>query len=189
MHTIWVDSYDPTLIGQRLAWGRSHSVYRYGEHEVIKIPFLEYVMWPKLQERLERDISASQKYFGEFFLSTRIVEHPKTRAIATIQPFIVGHYLSKEDVRHPAGKQTFEKFMACYDAMYADGVAPLDLVGQGGVLERKLSNVMVLSDGSWKIYDAAILDLFGFEWWNWLARGVIWAVLRRQEGTIQYFRS
>ena len=181
-----METYDPAQVGKRIAWGRSHSVYRYGETEIIKFPKLERWVWPKLRERIERDISVCQKYFGEYLLDTRIVQDKVSGQIATIQPYIVGHYLSKSDLADPELKRQFEDFLGRYDSMIRAGYGPVELIGQGGVLKRCLSNVMVLPDKKLRLYDAVIMDTAYMGRWAFAIRLLARYVLRRQASTIRF---
>jgi len=182
-----VETYDPAKVGPRISWGRSHSVYHYGDSEVIRIPRIEAWVLRDLKGRLERDMLVCKRYLGEYMLDTRIVRHPDNGAIATIQPYAAGHYLSKEDMRDMEIKRQFKDFLARLDLMIRDGHETIDLMGQGGVLQRKLSNIMVLDDKKLRLFDAVIADTFGLRFGHWLFNfGKKYLLLRRQNSTIQY---
>ena len=178
-------------MGPRIAWGRSHSVYRYGTDWVIKFPLLERWIWPKLQERLERDISISRQYLGEYFLDTRIVRHPISGAIATLQPYLVGHYLCRADLDDEDIKGHFEEFIDCHERMVKAGYAPIELIGHGGVLRRRLSNILVTEGKKLRVIDAALLDMMGVESsvLIFLAPLLIALVLKRQNSTLRFLSS
>lgn len=185
--------YDPSKVGARIAWGRSHSVYRYGDNEVIRFPtgerLLEFLLRDglTLRERFERDIALCEKYFGEYFLHTRIVGSTEG-VVATIQPLITGHYLSKKDLHDEPTKQRFQEFVARYEALTTTGYV-VDLIGQGGVFRRCLSNIYVLPDGNLKLFDAAIVDSRIIEQGSYIAQLITKAVLSRQCSTLTYLRS
>src|SRR5207302_61885 len=109
-------TYDLKKIGKRITWGRSHSVYHYGESEIIKFPRLEKLLGALLVDRLSRDISVCKKYFAGFFLDTRLVHAPDSEKLAVIQPYITGHYLSKEDMKNTVVQQEFKNLMERYDS-------------------------------------------------------------------------
>ena len=158
-----VETYDPAKIGTRIALGRSHSVYHYGDTEVIRFPraerWLRTLLHDKLTlyDRFARDISVCKQYLGDYFLPTRIVQSA-TGELATVQPYIRGHYLSKKDLQNEAIRAKFEDMVTRYETMLATGYL-VDLIGQGGVLRRRLSNVLVLPDGSLKLFDAGLADM------------------------------
>jgi len=136
-----METYDPAKIGTRIAWGRSHSVYHYGDDEVIRFPraerWLEWLLRDglNLRDRFTRDISVCEQYLGNYVLTTRMVESSKGE-IATIQPYITGHYLSKNDLQNEAIKTQFQDVVTRYETMFAAGYL-VDLIGQGGVLQRR----------------------------------------------------
>jgi hypothetical protein len=139
--------------------------------------------------RFEHDIAACKKYLGEYVLDTRVVQDPASGNVATIQPCITGHYLSKADLADPYIKKQFDDFLERHEAMTRDGYGPVDLIGQGGVLRRRLSNIMVLPDKRIRLFDAVTADLSDIQRGISVARLVKNLVLRRQESTIRYFRS
>ena len=184
-----MEIYDSAKIGKRIAWGRSHAVYRYGIDEVIKIPRLERWLGTRLEDRLQRDISTCREFFGEYFLDTRLVISPDGKTIAAMQPAVTGHYLGKADLADSNIKRQFDDFVARYESMIRAGHAPVDLIGQGGVLRRRLSNVLVTEDKRLKLFDASLLDTKDIEWGIPLVRLIIWLVLKRQVSTIRYLLS
>lgn len=185
-----METYDPSIIGERIAWGRTHSVYRYGDGEVIRFPRLERWLWgANLQRRYERDIAICRRYFGDYFLDTRIVYDPESGALATIQPYISGRYLSKTDLHDARIRTAFEDFLSRHEALIRDGYAPLDLAGQGGIVRRRLSNVMVLRDRSIRLFDAVILDLGDLTRGRFLDPRFKDLLIWWQNRTIRYLRS
>lgn len=185
-----METYDPKKVGKRISWGRSHFIYHYGEREVIKFPTFDVLAWGgNLRARYERDYSVAKQYLGEYMLDTRIAQHPTKERIATIQPFVSGHYLSKTDLADPSIKRQFEDFMARHDAMVHAGYEQLDLIGQGGVLRRQLSNIMVTSDKTLRLFDILIGDTFGMVRFQRFALWLRVPVYARQASTIRYFKS
>jgi hypothetical protein len=184
-----VETYDPAKVGKRIAWGRSHAVYQYGDDEVLKVPRLERWLGARLEDRLERDISICREFFGEYFLDTRLVGSPDGKTIAAIQPAIAGHYLRKSDVADFDIKRRLDDFIGRYESMIKAGHAPVDLIGQGGVFRRCLSNVLVLEDKRLKLFDASILDTKDIEWGASTVRLIVFLVLKRQASTLRFLRS
>ncbi len=188
-----MEVYDESKIGGRIAWGRSHSVYHYGNDEVIRFPRAErWLGWLlrdglNLRERFERDISACEQYLGDYALTTRVAENSKGK-VATIQPYIKGHYLSKEDLRSETIKTQFEDLVVRYEAMLAAGYL-VDLIGQGGVFQRRLSNVLVLPDGRLKLFDGALADMRKIGKAPYITRFATKLILKRQRATLQFLRS
>jgi hypothetical protein len=188
-----METYDETKVGARIAWGRSHAIYRYGEDEIIKIPFLE--SWLSfllrdglgLQDRYTRDISLCQRYFGKYYLSTRIVTNGKGK-IALVQPYIEGHYLSKGDLLDASVRTQFQELMRGHASLVAAGYE-IDLIGQGGVLRRRLSNVLVLPDGSLKLFDATVVDMRMYDRSRYVIRLIGNLILMRQRSTLRYLCS
>lgn len=161
-----METYDPHKIGPRVAWGRSHSVYRYGENEVIKFPRWQSIFGTRLFDRVLQDESICRHYFGDYCLNTRLVQAPDRTHHAEIQPFVPGgHYLSKDDLADPIIKRQFDELMDRYDAFINTGHSPVDLIGQGGVLRRCLSNVFVLENKNLRIFDVTIMDTRGLGEW------------------------
>jgi len=188
-----VEIYDESKIGRRIARGRSHSVYHYGDDEVIRFPraerWLEWLLRDELnlRDRFKRDISVCEQYLRNYVLTTRVVESSKGE-IATIQPYIKGHYLSKSDLRNEAVKAQFQDMVTRYETMLAAGYL-VDLIGQGGVLRRRLSNVLVLPDGSLKLFDAGLADMRKISSSKCLARLIAKLVLKRQRSTLRFLLS
>ena len=188
-----VETYDRAKVGARVAWGRSHSVYRYGESEIIKFPRLEILLKSllgdglTLPERFERDIAICEKYLGDIFLSTRIVMDAKGR-IATIQPYVTGRYLSKEDLKDATIKSRFEELVRRYKALQDAGYE-VDLIGHGGVFRRRLSNVFVLGDGSLKLVDATIIDMKKYDSIMYAIQLLGNLILKWQYSTLRYLYS
>src|SRR3989344_8114686 len=171
-----VEIYDESKIGRRIARGRSHSVYHYGDNEVIRFPraerWLEWLLRDglNLRDRFKRDISVCEQYLGNHVLTTRLVESSKGE-IATIQPYIKGHYLSKKDLQNEATKAQFQDMVTRYETMLAAGYL-VDLIGQRGVFERRLSNIFVLPDGNLKLFDAGLADMRKIDGATFMARFV-----------------
>jgi hypothetical protein len=184
-----MESYDPAKVGTRIAWGRTHSVYRYGENEAIKLPRLERYLGPLLEDRLHRDISVCREYFRDFYVDTRIVQNPKTGQLASIQPYIQGRYLSKKELEDPAVLSQFQDLLRCYESLIDAGYAPVDLVGEGGIFSRRLSNVFVTQDKQLKLFDATLLDARDVPYIPWLVTAFFKRVIKRQNRTLAYLRS
>lgn len=184
-----MESYDPAKVGKRIAWGRTHSVYHYGENEAIKLPRLEKYLGSLLADRLERDISVCRTYLGEYFLDTKIVHNPATGMLATIQPYTPGRYLSKEELRDALIRGRFEDFMHRHDSLVSAGYAPVDLVGEGGIFSRRLSNIFVVEGKQIKLFDATLLDARDVPYIPWLVTAFFKLVIKRQNRTLAYMRS
>ena len=187
-----METYDPTKVGARIARGRSHSVYHYGDAEVIRFPNAE--RWFSfmfhdgldIHDRLKRDISLCEKYLGDYFLATRLVESPH-REIATIQPYITGHYLSKKDLQAETTRRHFQEMVRRYETMSTTGYE-VDLIGQGGILRRCLSNVFVLPGGTLKLFDATAVDMKNISNTH-VTLLIAKLVLARQRSTIRFLLS
>ncbi|MBI5456917.1 hypothetical protein HY969_04230 [Candidatus Kaiserbacteria bacterium] len=185
-----METYDPNKIGSRIAWGRSHSVYRYGENEVIKFPRWQSVFGTLLFDRVVHDELICRNYFGDYCLDTRVVQAPDGTHRAEIQPFVAGgHYLSKSDLADPVIKQHFDAFTDRYKEFIDTGHSPLDLIGQGGVLWRCLSNVFVLENKDLKIFDITIMDTKGLGGWGILFGPVFLYARIRQRNTLRWLKS
>ena len=188
-----VETYDPVKVGTRIAWGRSHSVYHYGNGEVIRFPRAErWLKWLlrdglDLRDRFKRDISVCEQYLGNYVLTTRVVESPKGE-IATIQPYIKGCYLSKKELQNEAIKVQFQDMITRYETMLAAGYL-VDLIGQGGVLRRRLSNILVLGDGSLRLFDAGLADMRKIDRAPYITRFAIKLILKRQRSTLRFLLS
>ena len=188
-----VETYDPVKIGTRIAWGRSHSVYHYGVNEVIRLPRAERLLgWLlrdglDLRDRFMRDISVCEQYLGNYALTTRVVESSKGE-IATIQPYIKGRYLSKNELQNKAIKVQFQDMITRCEKMLAAGYL-VDLIGQGGVLQRRLSNVLVLPDGNLKLFDAGLADMRKIDRAPYITRFAITLILKRQRSTLRFLLS
>ncbi len=186
-----MEIYDPTKVGARIAWGRSHSVYHYGDDEVIRFPrgerFFNWVLRDglNLHDRFKRDISICEQYLGNYLLTTRIVESPQGK-VATIQPYTKGHYLSKKDLQNETTKAQFQDVITRYETMFAAGYLA-DLIGQGGVLQRRLSNVFVLPDGSLKLFDVIKLaDMRKIDKASFITRFAANLILKRQRSVLKH---
>ena len=153
------------------------------------MPRLERWLGVRMQERLERDISVCREFFGEYFLDIRFVGSPDGNTVAAIQPAVAGHYLAKSDLANPNIKRQFDDFMERYAAMLRAGYAPVDLIGQGGVFRRCLSNVLVTEDKRLKLFDASILDTMDINWGASSVRLIIFLVLKRQASTLRFLQS
>ncbi|MFZ2555245.1 MAG: hypothetical protein WAZ27_00245 [Minisyncoccia bacterium] len=188
-----MEIYDPAKIGTRIAWGRSHSVYHYGDDEVIRFPraerWLKFLLGDELNlhERFRRDISVCEQYLGDYVLTTRVTESSKGE-IATIQPHIKGNYLSKEDLQNKAIGAQFQDLVTRYETMLAAGYV-VDLIGQGGVFQRRLSNVLVLGDGSLKLFDAGLADMRIVNKAPYITQFAIKLILKRQRSTLRFLLS
>ena len=185
-----METYDPAKVGSCISWGRSHFIYHYSEGEVIKFPTFDVIAWgSNLRARYERDYTVAKQYLNDYMLDTRIVQHPQNKRIATIQPFVTGHYLCKADLADAVIKRQFDEFIARHERMVSAGYQQLDLIGQGGVFQRRLSNIMVTSNKTIRLFDILIGDTFGMVHFQraalWLRMPVYW----RQASTIKYLKS
>ena len=75
-----------------------------------------------------------------------------------------------------------------YETMLAAGYL-VDLIGQGGVLQRRLSNILVLPDGSLKLFDAGLADMRKISGSRYIVRLVAKLVLKRQRSTLRFLLS
>lgn len=165
-------------------------MYRYGENEVIKFPRWQFLIGTQLFDRVVQDEQICRQHFGEYCLDTRVVQTPDGRHQAEIQPYVDGgRYLSKRDLSDPAIRHQFDGLMERYNAFVAAGHAPIDLIGEGGVLRRRLSNVFVLKNKSLKIFDITIMDTRGLGMWHVLFAPIFFYAKARQRNTLHWLTS
>ena len=178
---------DKTKIGQLIAWGGEHFVYKYDTDRVIKFSTLYFFLGSKAKEKATRDYDTCKEFFGKYLLETEIAISPNNKYIVHIQPKIEGHFLTKKDLEHKYIQKQFKEIVNGYHSMIKTKNTEVDLIGRAGGFRRCLSNIFVTPNNELLIIDATLMEVTGFlKPIVFLIRTfVIW----RQNSTIKFFLS
>ena len=172
--------YEPHKIGMKIARGGDRTVYMYGNNEVIKFSLLAKVLGKKVHIKMSRDYAISKKYFGDYILKTIDVSQPNTNEHIEIQEYIEGKPFCME---HASNKDLLDQLgdiRLGLNKMSEDGYAPLDLVGNKGMLKPCLSNVFVDSKNKLRIIDTTLLETSNFKILGKLATPLLAIIKLRQ---------
>lgn len=150
--------YDKSKIGKKIASGGDRKVFMYGPDHVIKISSVSFLIGRKLHNKLVHDYLICKKYLPDFLVDTVDVTPALKRAHVEIQPYIKGEMLQKKHLSSSKVRRQLERIVSGVQRMVADGYPPIDLVGNGGVLTRCLSNIMVDTEENLKVIDATLLE-------------------------------
>lgn len=150
-------TFDPSLIGKRIASGADRRVYRYGDDKVIKISSLHFLTGDRLHKKLARDYQTCKFYLPEFVVDTQDVTQGDGKHIE-IQPFIRGEPLRKAHCRSPKVRQQLQRIAAVAERMEEDGHPLLDLIGHHGMLGSTLSNILIDADEKLHLVDTTLLE-------------------------------
>ena len=178
--------YEEALIGRRLAWGSEHTVHDYGDTEVIKFSIIEKFLGAKGAEKTAYDLDISKRFFGEFFLETRLAVSPDGRRTVVIQKKVRGRDLVKNDLRDPVLRDQFNEIVRRDRSMISEGYAVVDLIGQAGFFTRKICNIWVIDD-TLRVIDSSLVELRGVPILSALSPLVSKLWLLRQDALIEDF--
>ncbi len=183
-----METYDPSKIGILISGRSQHTVYAYGESEVIKFDRFDYLMGTVMSRIEEQDVAVLKKYFGDYLLDTRMVRSPDGSRTALVQPRLDGRFLCAKDFKSDITRSDFRAMMASRAKFMADGYTDLDLLGSSGILFRCLSNVFTMPDGHIRIFDPLIADFDEIpKRARWLLLPLGKLALRRQQKIIDTF--
>lgn len=185
-HNRQVEIYDEAKIGRLISGKSQHSVYEYGEGEVIKFDRFDHFLRGGTSRIEERHVELCKRYFGDLLLETRFTTSPHDSRIALIQPKIAGHYLSLKQFDNPVTRQDFLEMIESRSKLLQDGNPDIDFLGGPGLLYRSMSNVFVLPNGHLKIIDAFLVDSADIPFGH-VIKYIIPLFLRRQQKTIDLF--
>lgn len=158
-YNIRMDFYDPSRIGRRIAFLGEHTVYMYGEREVIKFSRLTKLFGGGEIEYLRRDLEIGQKYFGEYMVPTRIATLSDGSKPALMQPFVRGRILKKSDLIDPRVRMQYREIVERHQRMVADGHSPIDLMSGMGFLLGRPRNIFLTDSMDVRLIDVMSVDM------------------------------
>jgi hypothetical protein len=161
-HAVMV--YESREIGKKLAHGGDHTVYDYGENEVIKFSLLFRLLGSGALEKAIRDVETCCRFFGDYMLETQVATSLNSTQVAYIQPKIVGRPLAAFDLRNTNAMKQFREIVYAHRTMRRATDTEIDLVGAEGFVRGCLSNVFVTKNGMLRIIDATVMDVGGYLW-------------------------
>jgi len=162
-----MDTYDEKKIGKLIAWIGDHFVYEYDTDKVIKFSKFDFFLGrKKAKEKSNNDYVICKQYFGKYILETRIVSSQDGQRIAKIQQKVSGRFLAVRDLQNEHIKTQFREILQAYDVMRADGRPHLDLIGQKGVWQKCMSNILITKEHHLMIFDATLFDAREFSLWQ-----------------------
>jgi len=166
-----MEHYDPSRIGQciSLLFGE-HTVYRYGESEVIKFSHVTHLLRDNEINYLRRDIEIGEKYFGEYMVPTRIATRADGKRPVLIQPFVHGRILEKSDLKNPALAQQYRDIINRHRRLLEDGHPAIDLMSGIGFLLGKPRNIYLTDEGMLRLIDVTSVEMFSAPFRAWVER-------------------
>ena len=153
--------YEKNKIGKLISWGGDHTVFEYGENQVIKFSLIDWMMGKHGRARLERDYQICKSFLGDYVLNTEFAFSPKGKSTVAIQPKVTGKYLFKEALNDSDIRRQFKEILTARERLVAAGNDPVDLVGRGGVLQSCFSNIFVTPEKRLVIIDATLIEFRG----------------------------
>ena len=161
-----MNTYNRDNIGKLISWRGDHFVYEYGEDNVIKFSKFDFLLgFEKAQKIVPEEYTLCKQFFGEYILDSEIVVSDDQKRVALIQRKIVGHCLTRDDLRNEEIRRQFREIAERYSAMVKSGHSEIDLVGHEGVFRifnRCLGNILVTNTGKLVIYDVTSLNMSRF---------------------------
>ena len=182
-----METYDQSRIGKLISWTSEHSVYHYGEQEVIKFSRFEILFGKRIVGRIERDLRVTKEFLGPYVLETRTEQSPSGTRVALIQPFVRGEYLRRSHMRDPGVAEQFADIAERHTRLIAAHYAAVDFLGQGGCFSRCLSNIWVIDERDLKIIDTMLADPSNLGFMTPILRPITKIVLARQRGIVDEF--
>jgi hypothetical protein len=175
--------YESSKIWKKLAHGGDHTVYAYGENQVIKFSLLFRLLGSGALEKAIRDIETCCWFFGDYMVETKVATSLNSTQVAYIQPKIVGRPLAAFDLRNSNTMKQFREIIHAHRTMKRIMGTEIDFVGAEGFVGGYLSNVFVTHNGMLRIIDATVMDVGGYLWpaMSLVRNLVIW----RQEAIIE----
>ncbi len=158
-----MNTYDPKKIGKMLSLLSEHTVYEYGTDEVIKFSKFDIAIGrEKARQAYIKDYEIGRRFFGTYFLETRVVTSPDGKRVAIIQPKVSGHFLGMKDMERESVRRQFAEIEAGYHALVKAGNPEVEFIGSQGALHRRFSNILVTADDRLIIIDATVMDTSRF---------------------------
>jgi hypothetical protein len=178
--------YDETKVGKKIANGGDRRVYQYGPDNVIKISTWSFLTGHRLHKKLLHDYEVCKKYLPEFVVTTSDATK-RGKGHIEIQPYIRGEMLMKEHCRNEKVRLQLERIKNAVDQMIKDGYPTMDLIGNRGVLNPWLSNILIDSENKLHIVDTTLLEGKTVRPFGYILEAFIPMILRRQNHLLEQF--
>ena len=187
--------YDKGKVGRFFALGGEHLVYRYGNGQLIKVPFaFRYLIDKKHHcENVRRGYDLYRKYFGDSFLSTELRFYDNDEYVI-IQKLLPARTLHKSDLKDELVAKDFERLVSVSKVMAdAEHIMP-DFFGGWRLLfsgfMHTVGNVLIEHDTKrLTLIDFGVFGMAEMESKNTLVRFIERWAIKKQERLFKDFLS
>jgi serine/threonine protein kinase len=175
-------------VGPKMAVSGEHSVYRYGDKEVIKFPAgpIHYANNEEAYRKILNEFQLAKRYLGEFIAPASIFTYKKNnkKAYCIIQKFIKGTPLKIEDLQNKDLKEKLEELIKANREMRINTGYSFEFFGIRGLFFhrflKKMENVLVDESGNLKIIDFGMISEINMVSSSPVLRSFIQWALKRQ---------
>ena len=130
----------------------------YGSGKVIKFSKLSFFVGNKFHNKYINDYRICKKYFGKYIVDVKDVIDLTVAKHIEIQQFIIdGEMLAKKHTEIPYIKEQLINISQILDKMKNDRCPVIDLLGNFGMFNPRLSNIVVDMSHNLKIIDAVLM--------------------------------
>jgi len=187
--------FDKNLVGNRIAVGGEHRVYRYGDKQVIKFPFgpRYWINAKKYCENLKRDEEIIRQYFDEYLIEREILYFNKlgTPSYIIIEPKISGRHLRRGDLDNSHINNHFQDLVEINQKLIEHENLSAEFFGIRGLVykgRKEVSNVM-LEQGTNKLYliDAGVMHFGRHKDQQIMIDLLTKWVMKKQERLLSYY--
>jgi hypothetical protein len=129
---------DATLVGNTLGQGMGHTVYAYGQEEVLKVPRLGHIKTertPSLSaERRQETVAIIKAYFPDNALETKVITSPTTPTYLMRQRRL-GSFANITPGNAPTVQAQLDELLATNHRLLRERGMSLDFLGKEGMTQ------------------------------------------------------
>lgn len=182
--------FDENKVGKRLSLSGEHSVYQYGDKQVIKFPIgpIYRANSEEAYLKVANEAKLAETYLAEFMVPFEVLTYIKKgrKKYCIIQNFVKGEALKIKFMQDPELRSRLQKLIDANNIMYSSSGFTVELFGIRRLIVHglipEMQNVLILPDRSLKIIDFGMISDTMMVSSSPLVRMVIqWAVKRQKK--------
>ncbi len=137
---------DPSFLGERVGMGAGHTVYKYGENKVIKVP---HFRWAKRNLQIltaadaKHNLTSAMEHFQSYMLKTVVHPSSKSSTYCLTQEWLPSfvNLRAKYILEHVEIAKQFSDILKCNQDLIKNKGLSLDFFGQEGCIKTVLSGL------------------------------------------------
>jgi len=158
--------FDEGKVGKRLSISGEHSVYKYGENQVIKFPVgpIYYADPEEAYQKVSNEARLAESYLRDFIVPFEVLTYIKKgkKKYCIIQKYIEGRPLTIKDMRDPNLRAELKRLTDANNIMYNSSGFTVEFFGIKRLVwhafSPKMENVLLMPNGKLKIIDFGMIS-------------------------------